>query len=157
MIKIVLVSDNHGNKELLKNIRMLHYDADYYLCCGDFVMSDQDIKESGYLGVKGNCDYYATSLPYEHFIEVLDHKIMLVHGHRFYDIYGDKKSLANYAKAHDCELVFYGHTHVFKDELVDGIGLVNPGSVKYNKDFTNPSYAIIELDHKIIKVIRKEV
>ena len=63
-------------------------------------------------------------------------------------------NLVQKAKEHGCNLVLFGHTHVFDFEVVEGITLVNPGSLHHNRDGSNPCYALITVDQGKISVQR---
>lgn len=56
MKKIVIMSDNHGDMNMLTDIKVLEDDADYYIHCGDsesYSLQDLD----GFVAVKGNNDW----------------------------------------------------------------------------------------------------
>ena len=38
------------------------------------------------------------------------------------------------------------HSHVYCDEIIDGIHLYNPGSITQSRDGSQPSYMIVTLD-----------
>ena len=57
--------------------------------------------------------------------------------------------LRDAAVENHCDIVFYGHTHVAKDETLDGIRLVNPGSLRYSRDGRSPSYAIVTIEEDV--------
>ncbi len=139
--KIVVVSDNHGRKQVLEQIRELHKDADYFIHCGDSEMMEFEL--AGYAHVKGNSDYIQT-LPDSLILTVGSHRIFVVHGHR-HIIFGQFNALVSTAHTKACDIVCYGHTHIYRDDEIDGIRLLNPGSLRYNRDATPPSYMILEI------------
>ena len=51
-MKIVVISDNHGDKDVIERIVNIHKDADLYLHCGDSQMFDHEIYP--FISVKGN-------------------------------------------------------------------------------------------------------
>ena len=51
-----------------------------------------------------------------------------------------------------CDIVCYGHTHVARKEIVDGILEVNPGSLAHSRDGRDVSYAILYLNQDQIDV-----
>ncbi len=65
MKKLVVVSDNHGNQKVLKTVKQIVPDADYYIHCGN---SEADIKEEldGYICVKGNRGNLHLDIPREY-------------------------------------------------------------------------------------------
>ena len=82
-MKVIVTSDNHGI-DCLNDIAMLHNDASYFFHCGDSLMMEKELGE--YISVRGNCDY-DHSLPLFRIIDVEDHKILLIHGHRYLEHY----------------------------------------------------------------------
>lgn len=148
-MKIVLVSDNHGNLKVIKDIATKHQDGDYYLHCGDSELNPALLRP--FVSVKGNNDY--TDLPDHRIIKILNHQILLMHGHRYVS-FRNYDLLIKRAKELNCDVVFFGHTHMFLDACIDNIRLINPGSCSYNRDMTMPSYAIVDINDKEIRVKR---
>ena len=50
------------------------------------------------------------------------------------------------------DIVCYGHTHIAADETVDGIRLINPGSLWRSRDGRGPSYALLNIDGDTVDV-----
>jgi putative phosphoesterase len=67
----------------------------------------------------------------------------MCHGHR-HSLYGGYHSLVAAAKNSQANVAWYGHTHVPLCKDIDGILLVNPGSVGRPRSRIGPSFAIIE-------------
>lgn len=149
-MKIVVVSDSHGRIEILKQILDTHPDADAYIHCGDLELPDTYFPQ--FIRVKGNNDYYA-DVPYEIVTHVNDLKVLITHSHQ-YTYFHRQQQLAKKAERLGCRLVCYGHTHVFNDDVVEGVQFVNPGSCWINRDGTKPSYAVVTFEQEQIKVQR---
>ncbi len=132
MKKLVVISDTHGNKRVAEQLYTLASDNDYVVHLGDGATDMRELRglfPDKVYACAGNCDLY-TPLPDEGELEVEQVKILYCHGHR----YGVKTSLdilARVAKARDCQLVLYGHTHEARIDEVDGVTLVNPGSMRF--------------------------
>jgi len=150
-IKIILISDNHRTRECLQYIRETYRDADYFLHCGDTELPPYETE--GFAVVQGNNDYYGT-FPMRRVLEIGKHRIYMVHGHRDM-IYGRFEMLVQRAKAHDCDMVLFGHTHIYFDKVVEGVRLLNPGSIWRNRDGSKPSYMVIIFDGDEVIVERK--
>lgn len=148
-MKVVVVSDNHG-KMCLDSILMIHSDADVFVHCGDSEFPPSYLE--GYAAVCGNNDYYS-QYPEELILTLGSHRAFVVHGHRF-SYFNLKKNLAKKAADKKCDLVFYGHTHTFSVEQINGITLINPGSLRYNRDGTPACYAIVDITDEKINVKR---
>ena len=149
-MKIVVVSDNHGRMECLREIPQLHRDADAFIHCGDSELPAAALQ--GYVSVRGNNDF-AFELPDMKVLELQGQRIMIVHGHRHLYM-GQPDMLISKARRQGCGLVFYGHTHVFSWIRADGIHLINPGSLSHNRDGSDPSYAVVTLEGNDVSVQR---
>ncbi|MCF0116083.1 MAG: metallophosphoesterase family protein [Erysipelotrichaceae bacterium] len=142
-MKIVVVSDNHGRREPIEDIYNKHYKEAYcFIHCGDSELPNSAM--DGYVVVQGNNDYYG-SYPEARVVELGKHKALIIHGHRQM-VYRDLSVLMYRAERNDCDLVFYGHTHIFSFVQEEGMTLLNPGSLYHNRDGTHPCYAILTID-----------
>lgn len=152
VLKFVVVSDNHGRIEPIQEVLNAHQHADGYFHCGDFEIP------LGYLQqfsvVCGNNDY--ANVPNSIVINTPRHRILLIHGHRYASMYSIDR-LVEKAKSERCNMVFYGHTHVFSDRIIDGIRFINPGSLSHNRDGSCPSYATVEIDEHEVRVFRHDI
>ena len=54
-MKIIVVSDSHGNYSLLNEIYLKHFDASIFYHLGDSQLPEYMLHS--YCGVKGNCDF----------------------------------------------------------------------------------------------------
>ncbi|HHU55998.1 MAG TPA: metallophosphoesterase [Acholeplasmataceae bacterium] len=142
-MKIVVVSDTHRDKEILNRIAKKHHDADYFLHAGDSCLPPEEIYP--FIGVKGNCDFFRYKPNLVINTGVI--KIFMTHGH-----FHRKAKLISTAKANDCEVVIFGHTHVPYYEEEDGIILINPGSPTRPRGKSMPSYAVITIINNNIDV-----
>ena len=148
VIKIILVSDNHGLRHPLEFLRKHYKDADYFLHCGDTELPVYEM--DGFAVVHGNNDPYG-SFPMRRVLEIGEHRILMVHGHRDL-IFGQFAMLADRAKSFDCDIVCFGHTHIPFDQTIKGVRVLNPGSIWRNRDGSKPSYMIVTLDGPEIRV-----
>ncbi|NMB18440.1 MAG: metallophosphoesterase [Erysipelothrix sp.] len=138
-MKIVVCGDNHGLISPLEEILNKHPDADAYIHCGDSELPPEYLER--FHAVTGNNDYFY-KYPEYLIVDVKGIKIYVTHGHQYY---GDRvDGLSSTAVNHHCDIACYGHTHVFDERYAKGVLCLNPGSLRYNRDGTNPSYAVIE-------------
>ena len=135
MKKIIVVSDSHGNVSAVEGLRPLIAENDIFVHLGD---GAQDIRaitaefpEKVYF-CGGNCDFF-TAYPTEGVMEVEGVRIFYCHGHR-YGVKNSLDTLAQVAKSRDCDIALYGHTHEAKITQIDGVTLVNPGTLRYALD-----------------------
>ncbi|MFI3283858.1 MAG: YfcE family phosphodiesterase [Erysipelotrichaceae bacterium] len=151
-MKIVVISDNHGLEKIVHDIKLLHSDADYFIHCGDSEM-DKNLL-SGYTAVLGNNDY--NGLRAEEVLEMGMHRAYITHGHR-HMFTNQIQLFLDKAESYDCDFVFYGHSHVFSYQIIDGVHLINPGSLNYNRDRSNPCYCVVETNEDVINVQRIDI
>ena len=135
-IKIILISDNHGNISSIDTIRQIENDAQYYFHCGDACIPKQLLPD--FIVVEGNNDPYQ-EYPLERIVGVGPYRILLTHGHRYLSFFSFK-TLVKKAKDSDCQIVCFGHTHMYYANQHEGIYLFNPGSCVRNRDGSEASY-----------------
>jgi len=149
-ITIVLVSDNHMAERPLEYVRKTHPDADYFLHCGDSELPPRLLE--GFACVRGNNDY-DLDLPDQLILGIGSHRIMLVHGHHDL-LWRGMDQLAYKAERNGCDIVCYGHTHAYADRTFRGIRMLNPGSMRYNRDGSCPCYMLVTLQGSRISTRR---
>lgn len=138
-MKIVLISDSHGNKmgidKIFQSIKFdyLFFMGDGLSALGTYIYLDN------VFAVSGNCDFFS-SVDNERFVEPQDKKIFMTHGHK----YGVKLNLNNLIKRGqelNADFVFYGHTHNQRVDKVGEMYTINPGSFSPKPD--RQSYGLI--------------
>ena len=146
-MRILIVSDTHRKLDNLeKVIEQVRPDKIFHL--GD-AEGDEDLIEA-IAGcpleiVSGNCDFY-TNLPPELLLRVGNHVALLTHGHYYHVNYG-LEGLVDAAAARGADVVMYGHTHCPEIEEVDGITIVNPGSISNpRQNGRRPSFIVLDVD-----------
>ncbi len=153
-MKIVLVADNHGDRKCLEYLKETYADYDLFVHCGDSEMPFEEMK--GFVCVSGNNDFqYGPAVQDQVILHAGGHNIYICHGHMDFLSYFHYEPLAKRAKAKGCDVVFFGHVHVYCDQMVDGVRLLNPGSIRHNRDGTQPSYMLVEISDGEITTIHK--
>ncbi|MBR0439472.1 MAG: metallophosphoesterase family protein [Bacilli bacterium] len=139
-MKIVLVSDSHGNNMALEEIALRHPNADLYLHLGDSESDSYSIYP--YRSVRGNCDYFGDFLEY------------LVIPTPYGNLFAQHKPNVNSKLLEDNQVrIFaYGHTHQRKFLNENGLILVNPGAVTFARDGHDSSYAILDISEEKVEV-----
>ena len=147
-MKVAIISDTHGKlKELMEEIS--RHEIDVIIHLGDFSDDGKDLQiitEKIVYIVKGNNDYLATTELEELLINLNGIDFLITHGHR-YNIYRGLDKLLNRAKKVGARVVLFGHTHVFFNQVIDGIWLINPGSPSYPRSGDKKSFVILDLDN----------
>lgn len=146
-MKIAVISDSHGCNNEIDYVLKNESDADLFLHCGDICV-DQDVY-SNIVTVCGNNDYY--DYPLERIINLKSHRILMLHSHTV-SYFNREQLLVEKAHKHDCDIVCFGHTHVALHKEIEGVHLVNPGSLYCSRDGRSISYAIITIDQDDIQV-----
>lgn len=142
MKEIIVVSDSHGNNEILQEIVKKHPKAYLYLHLGDSEAYKDEIFP--FISVKGNNDYFDYEMT--KIIEVDNHKIMMQHGHK---IFLSKDNIVAHANKNKCDIFLYGHTHYPFYEFYRNVHIINPGSLAYPRSVYAETYAIIKITDKI--------
>lgn len=145
-MKILLMSDSHGRNAMVDHLLEKHNDADLFIHCGDIECDEYVFPALE--TVAGNNDVYY-DYPSQRIFTVHGHRILVLHSHQCMFYYKRSQWLRDTAIENHCDIVFYGHTHVAKDETLDGIRLVNPGSLRYSRDGRSPSYAIVIIEDDV--------
>ncbi len=136
MVKIIVLSDSHGNKKNLESLlETSNYNYVYYL--GDGLRDIENFCETNIKKVCGNCDHFSNEAV-TRYEKLEGFKIMLTHGHDFKSKFTKALMLEN-AKNNACDIVCSGHTHKQGMEYIDGILFINGGAFKNNQ------YAVLTL------------
>lgn len=152
MMRYLVVSDSHLNRDcLVELVAKYRGEVNQMFHCGDSQLSSDDKLWDDLIVVRGNCDF-GGSFSKEQFYDNQVDRIFMTHGHLF-NVNFTLNELAYRGKELGASMVFYGHTHVLSADMIEGMLLVNPGSIvepcgKYNKK----TYAIIESDTKEIRI-----
>lgn len=138
-MKIIVISDSHGNKLAIDQIFKAHK-FDYLFFLGDGL---GDLGDYVYLdnvfAVSGNCDFFS-GVPNEREFEINNIKFLITHGNKYF-----VKSNLNFLKervwGENIDFVLFGHTHNQIVEKYLNTTFINPGS--FHKDLNGKSKGII--------------
>ena len=130
MKTMVILSDTHGHREGIRRLERLFAENDYVLHLGDDAADMREVSaqypEKTFV-CQGNCDLYPALSEWE--LDVEGVRVFFCHGHR-YRVKSGLTALAEEAKKRGCGVALYGHTHRAFVGEVNGVQLVNPGSLK---------------------------
>jgi len=146
-VKLIVLSDSHGDTDTIDAICSRETGADAIFHCGDSELSPGDKHLAGIRTVQGNCDWGA-AFDERILTDVKDTRILMVHGHQ----HGVKQSLMQLKYAAEetgAKIVLFGHSHLYGAELQDGVLYVNPGSTKLPRGHRAATYAVIETGESI--------
>ncbi len=146
LIRIIVFSDTHKCIEPciqainnIKDIDMIIHAGDHWSDARELESIFPDIPVKY---VKGNCDF--AMAPIEELVEVRDKKIFITHGH-MYNVKQEHERYETIKKRGielSADIVVFGHTHIPYNENSGKITIINPGSVKYTRN-----YGIIEIEN----------
>ena len=129
-MRILVVSDTHGDFYSLKRALDAQPTAEVIIHCGDGAEQYQYLKQVYHaktvIGVRGNCDW-TSKLPPAETVEVGGKTIFITHGH----LYQAKFTFAKMvyaAREQNADILLFGHTHQAVTDYIDGLYLMNPGS-----------------------------
>ena len=151
LLKILILSDSHGRKALVREVMQMHRDADFVCFLGDGI-SDLTSLEAIYgipiYAVRGNCDWSPLSdtVPCTRILEREGHQLLLAHGHTL-GVKGGEGGLIAAARAEGCDIALFGHTHLPTERYLSehGMYLFNPGSIGEPREGA-PTYGLLMLD-----------
>lgn len=142
MKRIIVMSDNHGDEDILKYIKE-NEKADYYVHCGDSETNNIENLD-GFICVSGNNDWYL-DLPEECIFKVEDIRILVTHGHRF-GYFNREMAMNDLLTRNNCQLLLCGHTHMPMWIQDSDYHYINPGSTSWPRGGSEPSYGILTID-----------
>jgi len=150
--KFLLISDSHGHISALKAVLAWAQNQSQSgnlinsaVFLGDGAADLQSAAAGFYSGwriVRGNNDY-DTSLPDSAIFDFADNRFFMCHGHR-HALYGGYHSLVSAARANDANAALFGHTHIPCYKSVNGVLLINPGSVSRPRSREGATFAVVE-------------
>ncbi len=129
-MKAIIVSDSHGNSEILEKIFSRERNADCIIHLGDGAGDLAHLTE--YTGkipvysIKGNNDFYCHDAVPRVISYIGKLKFYACHGHLLDVKYGLTR-LYYTALEQECTLALFGHTHIPHKEVIEGVTLFNPG------------------------------
>lgn len=161
-MKLIIASDIHGSIKYAKKITEIYekINADMIVLLGDILYHGprNDLPEeynpkevvsllNGYsdkiICVKGNCDAYVDGMVLDFCI--CDDVSMIYDGKdKIYLSHGHIHNPENLPKISAGSVFLYGHTHIAKDEVVNGVRCINPGSISLPKNGQKNSYMVYD-------------
>lgn len=146
-MKILVVSDTHKNYAALHAVVEKNPDADMLIHLGDgeheFGDVNREFPQVPMVYVGGNCDFGTHKTT--HIVHACGYKIFCCHGHTL-GVHGGLDLLVSTAKQNDCKIALYGHTHLYRTEIVNGVFVMNPGSLDSPRNHNKPTFGVIQLD-----------
>ena len=148
-MRILVVSDTHGQRAELKEVISKTRPFDYLIHCGDTEGLEDEIAREAACPctiVRGNNDFF-TDLKEEEVVEIGGQRIFVTHGHT-YGVSMGTEMLRDEARSRGCSIACYGHTHrPYLDMSEKGLTILNPGALAFpRQDGREPGYLLIDID-----------
>jgi putative phosphoesterase len=143
-MRILVISDTHGNSSLAYHVCQLAAPFDFLIHLGDGADDAallRDVLDVDVINVAGNCDL-GSAAPRELLWECEGKSLLMLHG----DACGVKYGLGTLEKRAmevGAAAVLFGHTHCATITSLSGILAVNPGTLNHSAHYK--SYAILEI------------
>lgn len=148
-MQILVLSDSHGHGELIDRVIRKYSDIKHIFFLGDTVRDIEDFvyeyPDKKLQIVSGNCDFI-NGYPSYDIVRLEDTDILYCHGHGF-DVKSSLTRLVEFSENVGAKLSLYGHTHIPSVEFINGITLVNPGSIARGRNSKN-TFAIVDVTKK---------
>lgn len=151
-MKILIVSDTHRMDDNFKTVIRKELPVDMLIHLGDAEGSEAYIgswvnPECRLEMVLGNNDFFSM-LDKEREIQIGKYRVLLTHGHS-YGVSMGVEGLAEETRNRGCDMAMFGHTHRPYYMDVDGVMLLNPGSLSYpRQEGKRPSYGVMTVDEE---------
>lgn len=154
MIKILVLSDSHGDSFSIKEAVRREKPFDELIFCGDGIRDLESVRSKKAFivnSVTGNVDRAeGCSGDIDLILEFDKVRAYISHG----DYFSVKQTLAhikNEALRRRADLVIFGHTHNQIFDTSEKCILLNPGSIR------SGCYALVEIDNELIEVTLKSL
>lgn len=141
-MKIVVLSDTHGDPNVIEQVYKQEQDADAFFHCGDSELAYDDAHFHDMYRVKGNCDFDRNFVD-DLLVPIGDRSIFMTHGH-LYNIKMTLTPLDYKAQETGADIILFGHSHLLGAEQIGDTLFLNPGSLLLPRGGNPKSYATIE-------------
>lgn len=149
MTKVLIVSDSHGLRSELVELKKRHgHEIDLLIHCGDSELYNGDEELQDLAVVRGNCDF-DEAIPSERIEEVGGRRFLVVHGH-LHSVKSSLIKLSLRAEEVNAQVICFGHTHVLGAEMVRGKLFINPGSLLLPRQRREKTYVILDIQGNAI-------
>lgn len=121
-------------------------DSDLFIHLGDGMLEVIDVSKlfphKDFVFVRGNTDFI--TYKEERVVSAGGYRLFCTHGHN-YNVSWELDSVIRRAHSKRCKIVLFGHTHVYKTECINGMYIMNPGSLDRPRGKNRPSYGTITI------------
>lgn len=159
-MKIGILSDSHVYDwdDLPKKAVDFLEVMDLIVHAGDYTgkkFLDKLMNLRNFRGVYGNMDPHAVreQLPEKVILELKGFRIGIIHPSEGGSPFGLEKRIKE--KFEHVDAIIFGHTHLPKNEVIDGVLYFNPGSITGKFPSRHKTFGVLEIDKKMKgKIVR---
>lgn len=130
-MKILVLSDSHGNSYNIKRAINMHPNCDAVIFLGDGLGDFYSVSSDKHaaLTVRGNCDWEPifSHIPKVDSITLENKKIVFTHGQEYGVKFG-LDGLRKLASDTSADIILFGHTHEPLEYYENGVYYFNPGT-----------------------------
>ena len=149
-MRIIVLSDTHGNPKVLETILARHADAEACIHLGegegevDLLLSCHPERESTFYAVRGNCEAEVDQMVLD-FPIMADYAVIPCGNRIIYATHGHHHNVMTPIPMQPGDILLHGHTHVpAREPIGNENNYINPGSVSIPKENSAHSYMILE-------------
>lgn len=148
-MKIAVLSDSHRVKRYMDSAAEIIKEEkiELILHAGDNFRDSIYLKERTgipVIAVAGNCDFENVETELDFECEGIT--VFLTHGHRYGVKYG-LCTIVEEAKERGAKIAIFGHTHIKENKIIEGIEIINPGSLSMPRDGIDRSFIIMDIEN----------
>lgn len=145
-IKILVMSDNHGDKDILLKVLSENKNVDLKIHCGDHLLKRNFMDKNFDYYVQGNCDLHTHDSVTHQFFNINGINFYICHGNLFNKDY-DKvsESLLNFCIENEIDIAFFGHIHIPTHMFKKNSHVICPGSLANPRSEHGKSYMVVDL------------
>ncbi|MGA3598830.1 metallophosphoesterase [Lysinibacillus agricola] len=149
-MQILVMSDTHGDSDVIEKVRGFYPKVDTFIHCGDSELPFSHKALDGMKKVRGNCDI-DQAFPDEAVFDIEDVTVFVTHGH-LHNVKTSILSLSYRAKEVDAQIVCFGHSHILAAEMIEDVLFLNPGSLLKPRGRKEKSFALVEIEDTYFEV-----
>ena len=151
-MKVIVISDNHYHTNEVEAI-LRNETYDLAIHTGDSQKNEKWLsKWFNYYVAGNNDDFYE---PEEIEIDLGGLKTLILHGHtRGIYVFSQTQPIKNILKSQNYDLIIHGHTHIYRNDLIENTKVLCPGSTNYTRGPEGNGYLTFEIHDQQIKNVK---